>query len=99
MDYPKADITLKLQALRMQLETLAYVRIKLKKADESIIEDFSKAWLNCCKQEEVEPENSFHEEFKEFQKETVLKFAREKTLENMEKKSLLTIEKMGFDGF
>lgn len=97
MDYPKADRTLKLQFLRMQLEVIAYSRINRKLATESILAKFEEFWLAACKQAEIEPANNFMDEYAEFSEKSLLKFAPDKTYENMEIKAFMTIEKNGFD--
>jgi hypothetical protein len=94
-NYKKSDDTLKMQVLRMQLETIAYCRIKLEKSDKHIIKDYEKIWLNICAEHDIKPENNFVEEYERFEVETLLKFAPSTTLENSESKAILKLEQLG----
>lgn len=97
MDYPKADATLKIQFLRMQLEIIAYSRIQRKLATESILSKFEEFWLAACREAEIVPANNFMDEYAEFSEKSLLKFAPDQTYANMEIKAFMTIEKNGFD--
>lgn len=96
-NFQKSDNTLKMQLVRMQLETICYSRLKLKTSSESIIEKYSNFWLRICQENDIVPENDFREEFLTFEKESLLKFAPEATFSNMEQKAKLTLQKMDID--
>lgn len=95
IDTRKSDLTLKMQFIRMQFEVIAYGRIKRGLSDRSIVENLSKLWLDICTENEIIPVNNFVDEFTHFDEETILKFAPEATLINMEEKSFLNLEKNG----
>ncbi len=97
MDYPKADATLKLQFLRMQLEVIAYSRIQRKLVTENILATFEEFWLAACEAADIVPANNFMDEYSDFSEKSLLKFAPDKTYENMEIKAFMTIEKNGFN--
>ena len=96
-NYKKSDNTMKAQLIRMQLETIAFCRIKREVSDRSIILEMSSFWEKQCKALEITPENNFETEFDEFEKESLLKFAPEATYVNMEEKAKLTLKKMNVD--
>jgi len=96
-NYEKSDKTLQLQLVRMQLETIAYCRISRGLATESLVDTYEALWLSLCKKDGITPANSFKDEFKTFQKESVLKFAPEKTFINMEEKAKITLKKFGIN--
>lgn len=96
-DFKKSDDTLKMQLIRMQLETIAYTRIKRNLSDASIIDTYSTFWLRICQDYNIVPENDFREEFITFEKESLLKFAPATTFINMEQKAKITLQKMNID--
>lgn len=95
LDIQKADRTLKMQFIRMQLEVLAYCRIKEKKMRIEDVKRYSDFWLKICEENDIQPINDFTNEYQNFEKETVLKFAPAETLINMQTKAYLTLEKNG----
>ena len=96
-NYKKSDDTLKMQVIRMQLETIAYCKIQLNKANKEIIQQFEKIWLDLCKDHNIIPENNFINEFIDFEKETLLKFAPKSTLENSESRAILKLKSLNFE--
>jgi hypothetical protein len=96
-NFQKSDDTLKMQLIRMQLETICYSQIKLKKSTPSKIQAYSEFWLQICKENNIVPENDFREEYVIFEKESLLKFAPEATYSNMEQKAMITLQKMNID--
>lgn len=96
-NYQKSDNTLKAQLIRIQLETIAFCRIKRGLSDRYIVDKCETFWLSECKALGIEPENSFKDEFKTFEEESLLKFAPEATYVNMEEKAKITLKKMSID--
>lgn len=93
----KSDLTLQMQVIRMQFEIIAYCRIKRGISKPDIVQKLSSLWNSICESNEIIPNNNFITEYNDFVDQTVLKFAPDETLINMEEKAYLSLEKQNIN--